>query len=276
MPAISFRPLHELDYVEIADLFNRCFEGYVVPVHLSPAAAAERSRRDGIDHSRSFITLVDEEPVGIALVTPRFDAARLAGMGVVAPARGQGLGRATLTEFLRRLRADGFREAILEVFEQNEPALSLYRSAGFVAKQRLFGFRREPVMTRHAPLLREVPMSAFLTALRDADDLLPFIQTAQQASSTTLPARCWTVDGAAFACFAPPDAGNAVVVTSFIVKRIMRSCGKGRELVGAIQGAHPHRSIVLPQIFPEAVAGFFEHVGFQRMELNQFEMRLEL
>jgi GNAT superfamily N-acetyltransferase len=271
---ITFRPLLELNFAEMADLFTRCFEDYVVPFTVTAQSAAAHSRKDGIDHARSFVAVRDGQDVGLAFIAPRFDRARLAGMGVVKSARGQGVGKLVVEEFLRRLRAEGFREAVLEVFEQNEPGVRLYQSLGFRASQRLYGYEREPMGVVDAPPLREVPLTEFADTIREAG--LPSTPSTNQICTITLPTRCWTVDGQAYAIYAPPTKGAPIFLGGFVVRPAAKGRGKAKELFQAIQATHPDSAWLLKQVFPEATAPFLEHLGFTRMKLNQFEMKLEL
>lgn len=273
---IAFRPLLDLDFAQIAELFNRCFEGYVISFTMTPQSCAAHIRKDGVDHARSFVMRRDDQDVAIAYIAPRFDKARLAGMGVIKEARGQGVGKAVVTEFLRRLTAEGFREAVLEVFEQNTPAVRLYESFGFKPAQRLYGFSREPFSIDGAKALQEAKHVEYFDTIRELRETMSYGHTPEHGSSMTLPVRCWTVDGDAYACFAPPSEGNPIYLNAIVVRAGARGRGKGRELLMAIQAAHPTSSWAIPQTFPEAVAGFMEHHGFQRLELNQFEMRLTL
>jgi N-acetylglutamate synthase-like GNAT family acetyltransferase len=142
--------------------------------------------------------------------------------------------------------------------------------------QRLFGFQRVPIETDRAKELVESSTSDYIDAIRLLRDILPMAQSPEQASSIALPQRCWTVDGNAFACFAPPAAGQLIVLTGFAVRAEAQGLGKGTELFAAIQAAHPASAWILPQVIPEALCGFLERLGFKRMELNQFEMRLRL
>ncbi len=56
------------------------------------------------------------------------------GMWLAAELRGRGLGRRMLDAALEIARAEGALKIELEVFTDNEPALGLYRSAGFVVE----------------------------------------------------------------------------------------------------------------------------------------------
>lgn len=53
------------------------------------------------------------------------------GLGVLPEQRGKGLGRAILLEGVRRLRAAGAKEVMLQVATENKNALHLYESCGF-------------------------------------------------------------------------------------------------------------------------------------------------
>ena len=53
------------------------------------------------------------------------------GLGVLPEHRGKGLGRAILLEGVRRLRAAGAKEVMLQVATENKNALHLYESCGF-------------------------------------------------------------------------------------------------------------------------------------------------
>jgi mycothiol synthase len=63
-------------------------------------------------------------------------------VGVVPAARGRGLGRALVTDALRRMGADGEPAAWLDVNIDNPGAERLYRRMGFVSRGRRARFRR--------------------------------------------------------------------------------------------------------------------------------------
>lgn len=59
------------------------------------------------------------------------DEAEILSVAVARAWRGRGLGRDILTRHLGRLAGFGIRSVFLEVDEQNDPAIHLYRNAGF-------------------------------------------------------------------------------------------------------------------------------------------------
>ncbi len=274
---LTFGSLLEFSLNEITDIFQRCFEGYLVPIALTPVLKTGRLRRDSTDLTRSFVILSGGEPVSMAFLAPRYDRMRLAGMGVVASARGQGVGRAAVAEFLRRSREAGCREAVLEVFEQNEAAFKLYSSFGFAVSQRLYGYSRAGTQPMPAPIqLAETSARDYVRAVSASEDSLPWFHESEQAALISLPTRCWTLDGTSLAIFSPPSPGGTLVLQGFYTRADARRQGKGSALISAIEQHFAPARWMLPQIFPEAVEPFWLANGFERMPLNQFEMRLTL
>jgi ribosomal-protein-alanine N-acetyltransferase len=78
-----------------------------------------------------WVALVDETPLGFALVWRAAGELQLTDLGVTAKARRKGLARALLAELRREGIATGAEVMLLEVRASNLPALELYRSFGF-------------------------------------------------------------------------------------------------------------------------------------------------
>lgn len=81
------------------------------------------------------LTLVAEAPggelAGAAVLLCQRPVSSLASLAVAPAWRGCGIGSALLTDCLRRCRGACADEVVLEVDEDNEPALRLYRRFGF-------------------------------------------------------------------------------------------------------------------------------------------------
>ena len=102
-------------------------------VPVDPAELADLMR----DHCVLVLSDLSLPPTAppLAAAAFRFDplagTAQLAGIGVRAHLRGQGLGRRLLTGALTWLRADGFEQ--VHAFAAGEAGASLLASAGFIA-----------------------------------------------------------------------------------------------------------------------------------------------
>ena len=119
---------------------NRGFEGYIVPVHLSPALFDARFRQVHLDLAASRILVASGKPVGLCLISRRGWSSYVAAAGVAPEYRGAGIARELMQECIRESRARGERRMLLEVIAGNEPAVRLYGKLGFVAKRRLVGY----------------------------------------------------------------------------------------------------------------------------------------
>jgi ribosomal-protein-alanine N-acetyltransferase len=75
----------------------------------------------------------DSAPIAFAMARRALDEAEILSIGVIPDARGLRLGQAILTGLLDQARRNGVRSMFLEVAADNNPAIALYRGAGFEA-----------------------------------------------------------------------------------------------------------------------------------------------
>lgn len=124
-------PASTLAPARLAGQFTACYEGYFVPIAVDEATLQAMVRHQDVDLDASLVALSGGEPVGVALLALRDGEGWVAGMGVVPPLRGQGVGRRLLDGLLAAARSRGARRVRLEVIEQNLVAKGLYEQAGF-------------------------------------------------------------------------------------------------------------------------------------------------
>ena len=150
---VPMLPRHVRGFHEALDSVAR-ERRYLAMVEAPPLAAARRFIRNGIAAgSVQFVALVESAVVGwcdiarLAWVTQRHGGTL--GMGLVAAHRGRGLGRALLEATLARADAVGITRVELRVRTDNEPAIGLYRSCGFVTEGRCQDYLRFEHDDRH-------------------------------------------------------------------------------------------------------------------------------
>jgi GNAT superfamily N-acetyltransferase len=124
---VKLVPASEFSLAELAELFTAGYEGYFVPVSVDEPTLAFMVEAWDIDLDRSRAAVADDGPVGVANLGVRGDRGWIGGLGVRAAARRSGVGRTLMEAVL----ADAPPVVTLEVIEQNEPAIALYRSLGF-------------------------------------------------------------------------------------------------------------------------------------------------
>lgn len=288
-PSVSSRPVAGHTAEEAAAALTRSFEGYLVPIKMTAQAYERRFRGEDLDPfaSRIYYAEGSGAPLGLVLVTRRGWTSRIAAMGLAPEARGQGLGRRLLSEAVEEARERGDRAVLLEVIEQNTPAVRLYTSFGFQAVRRLYGYRKERRERQEdqediAPpdasdVLSEIdPLDFSRIAAREGDPSLPWMLASETLSAAAHPARAFNLEGRAFALISDPGA-EILALSALVVLRADRRQGFGSRLVRALEAAFPERTWAVPAIVPEDLApDFFPKLGWERQKLNQLEMRLEL
>jgi ribosomal protein S18 acetylase RimI-like enzyme len=273
MTGTQARGLLEFNAIEIASILNRCFEGYLLPVQLSAEAFERRYRAEHLDASQSFVYLKHDLPQGIVLVARRGKQARIAAMGVITQARGQGLGRLMLTEAMAAARNRGDLCLRLEVFEQNTRALGLYQSLGFKVMRRLVGYQRPAMQCESLPLIETDALEFSRVAALEAEPDLPWMLMPENFAGQD--ARAFSFENAAFALVS--EFSSSFILWGLVVRKSCRLQGCGRRLLNGLTRYFAGKECRIVQVVPEDLAsGFFSSLGFSVLDLKQFEMSYPL
>lgn len=275
---IIARPVAEVTAADAAAAMQHCFEGYIVPMRTTPESWERRFRGEHLDPFASRIYLRGGAPVAVLFICRRGWTSRVGGMAVAADARGRGLGRRVMRDAIDGARARGDHALLLEVIEQNTPAVKLYESLGFQKMRRLVGYRWNPApLDGPADPLREIdPLELARIAHREGEPDLPWMLAAETLSAATAPARAYALHDRAFALIGNPEAETLAIAT-LVVPRAHRRQGWGSRMLRALAAAFPGRPMQAVAIIPEELAPeFFARAGWERGAISQFEMRLEI
>jgi len=126
-----------LDDDATADLFNRVYEGYEVPLHVDASTIAFMQATFDLDPARSLVAWQGQRTVGVALLGVRGTQGWVGGMGVETASRRGGIGERLMRALIDNARAAGVRRLWLEVLENNQRAKALYEKLGFRVVRRL-------------------------------------------------------------------------------------------------------------------------------------------
>ena len=268
---LEARPLLEFASPQIAQILTQSFEGYLVPIQVTPQSFERRFRGESLDAEASKVYFDGETPVGIVLVDRRGFNSRIGAMGIVLAYRDKKLGQQVLQEILGTARERGDKGMVLEVFEQNPRAVALYRKMGFEVKRRLVGYRRAAEAGIKAELKAvDILEFAHLVAQEGEPDL-PWMLAPETLASMTAPVKAWGMEGVAYALV--NELPESFLLQAMLVRRDQRGQGWGRRLVQALAAQYPGKTCRVVQIVPEELAsGFFKQTGFEVEALNQFEM----
>jgi GNAT superfamily N-acetyltransferase len=232
-------------------------------------------RRDSTDLTSSRVLLADGEPAGIALIARRGWASRLAAMGIAQEFRGMGAGSWFMEQLIRDAFERGEREMVLEVIEQNEPAVHLYEKCGFEIVRRLIGFIRKDAVEEEGHELHEID-------LREAGRLisqygltdLPWQLSGESIVQLNPPARAFR-DGQAYIVISNPEAKD-IVIWSLLVEPDARGDGLALGILKTVIAMYPGKTWHVSAILPEELGTVYETAGFTREQLSQWQMKLKL
>ncbi|HLO32269.1 MAG TPA: N-acetyltransferase [Anaerolineales bacterium] len=260
---------------DLVKFLNRGFEEYFVPIQFNTAAFLEMLSNDGIDLMTSRVLILDDQPSGIALIARRGWTSRLAAMGVIKETRSRGAGSWFMGKLINEARQRGDYEMVLEVIEQNEPAVKLYRKFGFESLRRLIGLIYEgPQEIEKSDLhqidLREMGRLVLQHGLPD----LPWQLSGESIAQMNPPARAYC-KGPAYLAISDPEA-ERIVIWSLLVEQAARGNGLGTDLLKSMIANHSGKTWYVPAIFPEEFRKVFERAGFEKEKLSQWQMKLSL
>jgi ribosomal protein S18 acetylase RimI-like enzyme len=268
-----------LDYgvEQVVALLNCGFSDYMVPIELDLAELHHMLYTDGIDVSSSRVVHRDGMAVGVALIARRGWTSRLAAMAIIPEARGAGIGSWLMTCLIDEAQARDERRMVLEVIEQNTPAVRLYRNSGFRTVRRLVGYVASPPhdgeeigKKGHAALqeidIREFARQVSVHGLRD----LPWQVSGESLAQMGPPNVAYRLDDA-FILLSDPEASQ-VAVRGLLVAPQARQQGQATRLLRALLARHPQKTWRVPALCPEEAGRPFERAGFERSSLSQFQM----
>jgi len=166
-------------------------------------------------------------------------------------------------------------EMVLEVIEQNEYAVRLYQQCGFQIVRRLIGFQRERAIETATDSLEEIDLltvGRLVSQYGLAD--LPWQLAGEAVAHLNPPARAYRRDQA-YIVISNPEAEH-IAISSLLVEPSARGKSMGAEMIKSVIAHYPGKTWHVPAILPEELGKVFEQTEFEREELSQWQMRLEL
>jgi GNAT superfamily N-acetyltransferase len=213
---IELRSLFDHGLQESVDLINLGFSDYFVHIELTLPMFLNMARVESIDLGSSRLIYRDAAAVGVALIARRGWTSRLAAMCIAPGARGRGVGRAAMEMLLEEASARGDRSMVLEVIENNLPAVRLYEACGFKTERRLVGYEGffDPFGGEAKLEEVDIRLVSRLVGIFGLDDL-PWQISAESLAQYSPPNRAYRL-GDAYIVISNP-AADQVVIRSLIV-----------------------------------------------------------
>lgn len=271
----ELKPASDYSLPDLVEILNRGFENYFVPIAFNVNTFLNMVRKDGTDLTSSRVLLVDGNSAGIALIARRGWTSRLAAMGIAKEVRGVGAGSWFMDQLIREACERNEREMVLEVIEQNEPAVRLYEKHGFEIVRRLVSYiRRDAAEDAVHELseidLREAGRLISQYGLRD----LPWQLSGESIAQLNPPVRALR-GGQVYMVISNPEE-NDIVIWSLLTEPNVSGNGLALGMLKSVMAAYPGKTWHVPALWPEELGKVYEHAGFVREELSQWQMKLTL
>lgn len=268
--AIEFTP------TQLAEALTVCFEGYIMPFVLDGPNFERRFRPEGLDSISSWILRSGEKFAAICLIARQGWTSRVAAMAIAPDFRRQGVGQHLMTKVISEAQARGDKRLVLEVIEQNPPAIELYASVGMSKTRRLVGYRREPSKGSPADLKQIDPIAVVRAQSAECRDDLPWDFKPETLTLKLGFLKGLSLDDSAFALISDPP-GERVIIWTLFTRKGSRGKGHGRTMIDAIAARYPDRALVTPVALPDDHAPeFLTALNFHEVSISQFEMAIEL
>ncbi|MFC3531465.1 GNAT family N-acetyltransferase [Vogesella facilis] len=278
MSAFRLVPANVVPPAQLHAAFSAAFADYLLgPFALSLAQWPGFLARQAASLSRSRLALRGDDILAFALVAPRGQRWRLATMGAVPLARGSGAAPALLDELIARATLHGLAALELEVFAQNERALRLYRSRGFVEQAPLHGYSLAAEVALPMAKLQPADVGrqaalAWLDAAEAAGTLLPLQVSAPVLAVSPLAWLAWQHDSAQLVFAAGEDE---VQILSLVDRQPAQQAA--RQLLLALRAAYPALPWRVSQLQrPELGGDALLALGCNRAPLHQYLMQRPL
>ena len=272
---LELKPTSDYPLPELTQLLNFSFENYLFPINFNLIQFLTMLRKDSIDLFLSRVLVMDGQPSGIALIARRGWTSRLAAMGILPNKRGLGAGQWLLENLIREARDRQDREMFLEVIEQNEYAVRLYRRCGFRSVRRLISLIREHASEKGTYPLEEIDLrEAGKLVLQYGEPDLPWQLAGETIAQLNPPARAFR-KGQAYVVTSNPEAEH-VVIWSLLVEPSARGNQFGIDILKNVMANHPRKTWHVPAMLPEELGHIFERAGFEKEEISQWQMKREL
>jgi GNAT superfamily N-acetyltransferase len=268
-------PASDYPTPDLLRLMNLSFEDYLLSIHLDSSQFLSMLLQDTIDMISSRVLLMGDKPAGIALIARRGWTSRLAAMGITKELRGKKAGTWFMEKLIIEARERKDREMLLEVIEQNEPAVRLYQNFGFETVRRLIGLIHQDPKQDAKSNLQEIDLRKMgeLISHYGLPDL-PWQLSGETIALMNPPTRAYKWEEA-YIAVSNPDVEH-VVIWSLLVEPSARGKGLGVEMLKSITAHHSGKTWHVPAVWPEELGTIFERVGFQRENLSQWQMKLIL
>lgn len=273
---LTISPLYNYDFKLLAETFNAAFRKYIVKILPFDAETFSTFLTEfSVDLNLSRLVVIKDKISGIALISRFNNASRLAGMGIIPEYTGRGVGSWMLRQLIMEAAERADRQCMLEVIEQNRPAVGLYEKCDFKTIRRLYGFSAANPAGSVTKKLKPVSVYTLIRALTETTCLhLPWQMALPCLVKTNAPFRIYRYDDC-FAVISDPASETIMLKSLFSISGFDDTVNM-EKCLNAVTACHPDHQWKVPAYYPEELRPVFLNCGFKQIDINQLQMVREL
>ncbi|WP_313894639.1 GNAT family N-acetyltransferase [Psychrobacillus sp.] len=243
---ISYKLMSSLSFEEAHILFNKGFEGYLLPMNLTFDTFVSRFGDEGLSAALSVVAFDDAIPIGFVLQGMReVNGQKVSwngGTGIIPEYRGKKQGLPLMEEAEKLLKEHGVSIATLEALSENKAAISLYEKYGYKIEDDLLFLAAKGILEDELPDLTGYEISRIPAFQCIGSDLFPSLVP-------------WQTDPAN----GPKSGGEAVLLTKD--GKVQAAClirkkgifGSEAEGITLFQAIENGKDDALSKLFPHAL-----------------------
>lgn len=268
---------------ELVAVFNRSFSDYIVPFRLTVEQLKSKIIAEDIKPELSLGVFESGKIVGFMLHGLRNNTAvptvYNAGTGVIPEYRGKGLVGAMYEELLPRLQELHIKKMILEVIQENKPAVRAYEKIGYTVSRKLdcFSGKLDILKSNKEVIIQSVSEFQWDTFM-SFWDILPSwqntVQTIENGKILCSTAVAYMDDVPVGYVIFNAESGK---IHQFAVSAEYRGVGIGSSLFEWINTTRKGQEVYVYNVDHDSVSslGFLRKIGLSE-KVVQFEMSKEI
>ena len=278
---MEFKTLEGTAISDILTAFNEAFSDYFIKLQLTEETIASKFRSENIDLNLSVGAFNNNELVGFILhgydVLHGVPTLYNAGTGVVLGCRGKGITKSLYEYCISLLKTKGIHSHLLEVIDNNYPAIKIYEEIGFTKIRTLDAFKcQQAIGAKESITIKEV--EEITKAAEAFGSVEPSWQNTLEAVKRDI--QNHKLIGAfrgneliAYAAFVPATGR----VKQCAVHAAYRRQGIGKSLFHYMMEASATGELLITNVDTAYSDGilFLEAIGFTRI-LRLYEMNMEV
>jgi GNAT superfamily N-acetyltransferase len=159
-------PSSNFSYEELTEAYNQTRVDYIVPMPMNAAKLREYVETYDVDLDASAVVIDGDQMLALGMLGVRENRAWITRLGVVRSNRRQGVGGALVTYLVEQARRKNADYIVIEVIDDNLPALSLFAKKGFKPVRDLLVLRRPPGSLKIKPPEAKIKMLSYTDAVQ--------------------------------------------------------------------------------------------------------------